>query len=326
MAANNRQKLKLVMLLRILESGTDSQKGLSMPQLIERLEAEGISAERKSLYRDLDTLRHAGYTIVKLPKRPVEYALIRNDLRFDDVMMLIDAVQSSRFLSERKSNQLVKSLKSQVSERERKLLAKRVHVRGRIKSQSESVFHSVDIIHAALHRKRKVEFLYFSYGTDMKRHSRHDGKRYILTPIQVVYADSNYYLAAFDDEDQMIKTYRIDRMELLDMSDEPAKRAAEIANYEYEDFAYQSFGMFHGEPASVTLRAEAGMMDAMVDRFGSDLDVVKATPKWADVRVKVRVSPQFFGWLAGLNGRVKLRTPKRVVNDYRTWLQSLAAQ
>ena len=323
MTATNKQKLKILALLHILQRETDSEQGLTMPQIIERLEAEGVSAERKSLYRDIEGLRKSGYDIRKLPTRPVQYALVRGDLRFEDVMMLIDVVQSSKFITERKSNQLVKSLKLLVSERERKLLDKRVHVQGRIKSKSESAFHSVDVIHEALQKKRKIEFLYFSYGTDLKRSARRKGKRYVTTPVQVVYASGYYYLAAYDEVAAAIKTYRIDRMELLQISDEPALRSAAIADYRFEDYAQQSFGMFHGEPARVTLNVSADMMDAVVDRFGRGMDLVKSNSESADVRADVRVSPQFFGWIAGLNGGVTIKAPQRVVEEYQSWLKTL---
>jgi predicted DNA-binding transcriptional regulator YafY len=252
---------------------------------------------------------------------------MRSELGFDDVMMLIDVVQSSPFLTERKSNQLVKSLKGLVSERERKQLARRVHVRGRIRNQSESIFHNVDVAQEALKRKRKVEFLYFSYDTELKRKPRHDGKRYVVTPVKVVYSNGNYYLAAYDDEEGLIKTYRIDRMELMQLSDCVATRCAEIANFDLNDeFSYQSFGMFHGEPKCVTLRVDAPLMDVIVDRFGKGVEIAKSTPAYADVRVNIQKSPQFFGWVAGLNGGVVIRAPRSLATEYRTWLQSLAAE
>lgn len=323
MAANNSHKIKLLFLMRVLQDETDAQRGLTMPQIIERLQGEGISAERKAIYRDFQALRDMGFEVKMLPTRPVQYAYVRSELDFNDVMMLIDIVQSSRFITERKSNQLVKNLKILVSERERKLLDKRVHVRDRVKSQSDSIFHSVDVIHDALQRRKKIEFLYFSYGVDLKRNARHDGKRYVLTPVKVVFADSNYYLAAFDDEDGKIKTYRIDRMELLQTSKEPATRNAIIANYEFEDFAYRSFGMYHGEQVCATLHVNAELMDTMVDRFGHELDIVKAASKSVDVRVNVLKSPQFFGWIAGLNGGVTIKAPKKLANEYKDWLKSL---
>ena len=323
MPVTNKQKLKLLYLMRILQSETDPGRGLSMPQIIERLSEFGVSAERKSLYRDIDALREIGFNVQTLPTRPVQYVLVRSELTLDDVMMLVDIVQSSRFITERKSNQLVKSLKNLVSERERKLLNQRVHVEGRVKSLSESVFHSVDTIHEALQNKRQIEFLYFSYGTKLKRNARHSGKRYRLTPVKVVYANDNYYLAAYDGDDGTIKTYRIDRMELLQVSEHPAVRNQVIANYDYEDFAHQSFGMFHGDAASVTLHVEAPLMDVIVDRFGHDVEVLTSSDEYADIRVAVRVSPLFFGWVAGLNGSVTIQSPKSVREDYAAWLKAL---
>jgi len=310
--------------MRMLQEETDSSQGLSMPQIIERLEAEGIRAERKALYRDLKALRDAGFDIQKLPTRPVQYALIRSELGIDDVMMLVDVVQASPFLTERKSNQLVRSLKKLVSERERKKLSKRVHVQGRIRNQNESIFHNVDKIHEALQEKRKIEFLYFSFDTKVKAKPRHDGKRYVVTPVKVVFADSNYYLAAYDDADELVKTYRVDRMKIAQISMEPATRCAAIANYDTEAFAYQRFSMFHGDPTCVTLRVEAELMDVAVDRFGRDVEVVKATEDYADIRVNVQVSPQFFGWLAGLDGKATIQTPRKLKGEYKNWLKALA--
>lgn len=323
MANTGNQKQKLLCLLRMMQTETDINQGLSMPQIIERLEEAGIQAERKALYRDIAALREAGFDIRKLPTRPVQYALVRNELGLDDVMMLVDVVQSSPFLTDRKSNQLVRSLKGLVSDREQKKLAKRVHVQGRIRNQNDSVFHSVDQIHEAMQRNRKIEFLYFSYDTKKNRVARHEGKRYVVTPVKVVYADGNYYLVAHDSSAEHMKTYRIDRMKIAQISNERAVRNAAIANYDFEEFAYQSFGMFHGEPACVTLRAASSMMDAVVDRFGQDVEVVKSAENYAEIRVKVQVSPQFFGWIAGLNGDVTIRAPKKVVGEYRNWLKSL---
>lgn len=324
-ASPSKRKMKLIELLRILETQTSASEGLTMPQLIAQLAQIGIPAERKSIYRDIDVLREAGYNIQKLRTRPVQYALVRSELGIDDVMLLVDAVQSSRFLTERKSQQLVRSLKGLVSEKEQRSLDKRVHVHNRVKRQTDSVFHNVDLIHEAIKAKRKIDFSYFSYDKQLRRKARHKGKRYLLTPVAVVYADGNYYLAAFDDEDEAMKTYRVDRMELLQISDAPATRSPAIANYECDEFAYQSFGMFSGKPTAVTLRVEEALMDAIVDRFGTDIAITKEGSDYADVRVKVQVSPQFFGWVAGLNGHVTLRAPKSVVSQYRSWLTSLTA-
>lgn len=325
MANQRNQKQKLLALLRILQTETDAGQGLTMPQIIERLSQCGYPAERKAVYRDIQAFVEAGFDVRKLPTRPVQYALVRTELDFDDVMMLIDIAQASPFLTDRKANSLVKSLKQLVSERQGKQLARRVHVRGRIRNQNESVLHNVDAIHQALKDKRMVEFLYFSYGTDLTRRARHEGKRYLVTPVKVIYSDGNYYLAAYVGESEQIRNYRIDRMEIVQVSKHPAARNALIANYDVGDFEYMSFGMYSGEPVSVTLRAAAPMMDAVVDRFGRDVTITKATEEYADVLVNVQKSPQFFGWVAGLDGGVTIHTPRKLAAEYKEWLQKLAA-
>ena len=324
MANTGNQKKKLLSIMRMLQEETDASRGLSMPEIVDRLEAQGILAERKALYRDLQALSDAGFEIRKLPTRPVQYALVRTELGIDDVMMLVDVVQASPFLTEQKSNQLVESLKKLVSERERKQLAKRVHVQGRIRNQSESIFHNVDRIHEALLAKRKVEFLYFSYDTSLRPHPRHDGKLYSVTPVKVVFADNNYYLAAYDDADERVKTYRVDRMKITQLSEQPATRCAAIANYGTDGFSYQRFSMFEGEPKCVTLRVNAELMDVIVDRFGLGVEVVKSTANSAHIRVNVQVSAQFFGWLAGLDGKVGIVAPRKLKEEYRAWLKGLA--
>ena len=324
MANSGNQKKKLLSLMRMLQEETDRSQGLSMPQIIDRLEAQGMKAERKAVYRDLRALIDAGFNIERLPTRPVQYAYIRSELGIDDVMMLVDVVQSSPFLTEHKSGELVRSLEKLVSERERTMLSKRVHVQGRIHNQNDSVFHSVDMIHEALQLKRKIEFLYFSYDTNKEPQPRHDGKRYIVTPASVVFAGNNYYMVAFDDADKVMKTYRIDRMKIAQISEQQAIRNTEIANYAADAFSYLRFGMFHGEPKCVTLHVRAELMDVIIDRFGLDVEVAKATSRYADVRVNVEVSDQFFGWLAGLGGKVTIRAPRKLRDEYRAWLKSLA--
>ena len=325
MANSGNQKQKLLHLMRMLEAETDSQHGLTMNQIIERFEAQGYPAERKAVYRDLDALREVGFDIRKLSARPVQYALFRNELGIDDVMLLVDLVQSSPFLTDKKSYQLTKGLKRLVSEHERKKLSKRVHVQDRIRNQNESVFHSVDTIHAAMQGHRKIEFLYYSFDTKLEQYARHDGKLYVVTPVKISYVDSFYYLSAYDDEEECMKTYRIDRMRIAQISEEKATRNEYIASYDFSEAAYLSFNMFHGKGKRVTLRVKEAFVDAIVDRFGRDVEIARSTASYVDVRVDVRVSPQFFGWIASLDGGVTIRTPKKLVEEYNEWLKGLVA-
>ena len=161
--AVNRQKLKLLYLMRMLEEETDAEQGLTMSQILERLEAQGITAERKGIYRDIEALREFGLDVRTYQRAPVEYALERRDFAFHELLLLVDAVQSSRFLTQRKSDALVEAVKRLASARQCALLDKRLHVEGRIKMQNESVFHSVDRIQEAIAQKRQISFVYFKY-------------------------------------------------------------------------------------------------------------------------------------------------------------------
>ena len=197
--AINRQKLKLLYLMRMLEEETDAERGLTMAQIIGKLEALGISAERKSIYRDIEALREFGVDVRTYQRAPVEYAVEHRAFAFAELQPLVDAVQSSRFLTQRKSDALVEGVKQLASRRQRALLDKRVHVEGRIKMQNESVFGSVDRIQEAIALKRRISFVYFKYDAAKRKALQHNGERYIETPVQLVYAEGYYYLVVFND-------------------------------------------------------------------------------------------------------------------------------
>ena len=337
MATNSKQKLKLLYVYRMLMEETDDKHGLSMTQILSKLAQEGIQAERKSIYNDLEALRKFGLEITTIPHCPVEYTVVKDKPTLSEVALLMDAVQGSKFLTESKSNHLAKMVKNMASVPQRAQLKKRVHVEGRIKSQNDSVFHNVDTIHEAMRLKRKVQFMYFKYGPDLERHpTRKDN--YLHTPVKIVYTDGFYYLVTWSDNNEDFVTFRIDRMHLVQVSEEAATRNKRIANYAFEGFEHKAFGMFDGNPENVTLHCTGGGIDVVVDAFGREklkpLNVEKAgvdaegksVSGACDVHVPVVVSPQFYGWLAGLSGIVELTAPKSAVSAYKQWLRGLLGE
>ena len=323
MAANNKQKLKLLYLFRMLEEETDAEHGLSMAAILDRLEAEGITAERKGIYRDLGVLRDFGCEIGTIQHMPVEYTMKKSGLDLAELTLLVDAAQSSRFLTKRTADRLAKKLAGLASIHQREALKGRVHVDGRVKSQSDSVFYNVDTIHEAMRERRKVSFLYYKYDASLKPTLQHDGKPYIQTPVRVVFADGFYYLITWSDKYEDFVRFRIDRMRLLQVSPEPATRNARIANYDLEDFAYQAFGMYDGEAVRARLAVAPDAMDIIADRFGTELHPDPKPDGGAELTVTVRKSAQFFGWIAGTDGAVRLVGPKALVEEYRAWLKGL---
>ena len=238
MAANSKQKLKLLYLYKMLDEETDAAHGLSMSQILEKLAGAGINAERKGIYRDLSILREFGCTINTIQRMPLEYTMEKTGLTLDELTLLVDAAQSSRFLTKQTSDRLVKKLAGLASVHEREALKGRVHVYdGRVKSQSESVFYNVNTIHKAMREKRKVEFLYYKFDANLEPVVQHDDKMFIHTPVQVVFSDGFYYFITWSDKHEDFVRFRIDRMRLVQVSPEKATRNARIANYDLEDFA-----------------------------------------------------------------------------------------
>lgn len=321
--AVNRQKLKLLYLMRMLEDETDSEKGLSMAQILGRLESYGIDAERKSVYRDIEALREFGLDVRSRRREAVEYFLASRDFDLPELMLLIDAVQSSRFLTKRRSDALVRSVKRLASAPQRVLLDKRLHVEGRIKSQNESVFRNVDRIQEALAQRRKVSFRYFRYNAAKKKILRRDGQRYVETPVRLVYADGFYYLVAYNEKHDSFPHYRVDRMDGLEVLGEPACRNERVAAYGASEVQSYAFGMYNGEDVSVTLLVDDEAMDAVIDRFGRDVSAVSTGDGAAHVHVSVCKSPVFFGWLAQFGTRVQVEKPASLAREYRAYLTAI---
>ena len=317
------QRVKLLHLLKILSEESDDECGLTMPQLIDRLNECGVSAERKAVYRDLEALRNFGFEVVTLPRRPVQYALAHRLFTKAELMLLVDAVQSSRFLTKSKSDALIRSLRTLASKRYAADLAPHVHVEGRIKMQNESVFTNVDVIRRALHAKKKVSFRYFKYDENKDQRLQREGARYEETPVVLTYVDGCYYLVAYNDKHEDFTTYRLDRMQQLMVSDEPATRNERIAAFDIASYEARQFGMFKGEPVRATLRVHADCMGAVIDKFGRSVETMPLSDGWARAYVHVMDSPTFFGWLAQFGDRMVIEAPEKLRTAYRDHLRGV---
>ena len=323
MAYNSKAKLKTLYVYRFLEEETDAEHGLSMRQIIEHLAEVGIEAERKSVYRDIETLREFGVDICTYQRNPVEYAIERRDFSLSELMLLIDAVESCKALTRRQANALTTNLKLFASDHQRALLDRRIHVAGRIKSKGEGVFEKIDEIHRALHEKRQVEFKYYRYGPDGKRRATHEGLPYTITPIAVTYDSGFYYLTGWNDEADAPYEFRIDRMGPLKMSIRAATRGDRIDRQVYDKSSYEYFGRFDGEPVTVTFSVDEDKVDIIIDRFGETAQIMPAGDGGATAVARVRKSEQFFGWVAGMGGTIRIAKPKKLREEYHDYLRSL---
>lgn len=320
---NNKAKLKTLYVKQMLEEETDAEHGLSMRQIIERLEHLGVKAERKSIYRDIEVLREFGCDIRTYQRNPVEYAIVRRDFDLSELMLMVDAVQSCKALTARQCNALVTNIKLLASDHQRALLERRIHVPGRIRSKSDSVFANVDTIHDAIRLRRKVEFVYYRRGLDGERHATREGRPHVVTPVGVTYAEGYYYLTAWDDDHGNMVEYRLDRMGKARVSDSGATRNAEIDHYVYDEGKYEYFGRFGGDEVTASLDVRADKVEIVMDRFGEAAQLSKLDDQTARAYVKICKSEQFFGWVAGMGNTVKIAGPKSLVEEYKNYLRGL---
>lgn len=316
-------KSRIIHLLEILKSETDEENGLTMPQIIDLLSEEGISAERRVIYKDFEKLREFGYQVSMTYENPVRYRLVDREFSQDDLLLMVDAVQSSKFITKRKSDALVRSIKKLGSRYQTKTIGKSPRVSGRIKNQNKSSFLDVNTIQEAIGLRRKVKFQYFNYGWDKKPRLRRNGDYYLQTPVQLFYQEGNYYLVAFDDEGEKLKTYRVDRMTNVSVSDEKSTRSKVISTFDAEQYEARAFGMFSGDVKTITIEADENLIGNVIDKFGTDFTSRKGEEGKVLFSVRVFESDVLFGWVSQFRGRMKVVSPNSSVENYRLFIRDL---
>ena len=324
MAQPGKAKAKILYLLKILQEETDAEHGLSMSQLIGRLAEYGVSAERKSIYADIKVLRAFDIDVKTYQRNPVEYAIDKHGFTLNELMLLVDAVQSCRAVTDKQAQSLITNIKTLASNAERAKLDRLIHVVGRIGSNSESVLGAVDLIHEAMRNSCKIGFSYSKRGPDGKRLVSDEDGKHIVTPLSITYDDGFYYLTAWNEEIEDIREYRLDRMTLLcNLEEEPATKNDRIRKHRNECGNATAFGRFIGNEAIVTLAVAEDKAEIIFDRFGKNTTFSPVENGEAKAHVKVCVSDQFFGWVAGMNKQVRIVGPSKIVKQYRAYLENL---
>jgi predicted DNA-binding transcriptional regulator YafY len=326
MAKNPNQKLKILYIMRMLMRETDEAHGLTMADIIDRLDEHGIKAERKSIYDDIALLCDFGLDIIKRKTSSTEYYIGSRDFEHTELTLLIDAVQSSKFLTEKKSAGLIRKLGALTSVHEATKHDKQVYVAGRVKMQNESIFYNVDAIQRALSSKRKISVLYYDYDLSKKKIVRKDGGRYTVNPVGLTYIDEYYYLVTYSEEHGDFANYRADRMMGIDVLDEPAARIPKTMHFNISEYCRHSFSMFSGEDVHVQLVFHKSLMNAIIDRFGKDVQVEKIDDDFGRAHVVVSTSGPFFGWLTQFGNQIAIDAPDDLRDEYAEFLENILEQ
>lgn len=326
MAKSTQQKMKLLYLMRIFSERSDETHLLTMEQLRNELEQYGISAERKSIYDDLEDLRQFGLDIIYQSGKHGGYYLASREFELPELKLLVDAVQASKFITVKKSEELIKKLERLTSKYEASKLQRQVYVTNRVKTENERIYYNVDLIHSAMYENVKITFQYLEWTVSKTTVPKKGGQQYKISPWVLLWEESNYYLIGYDDAAGMVKYYRVDKMQSTELSKESREGTELFRTFDTAAFAKKTFGMFSGEEELVTLCCDNHFIGIMMDRFGTGVTIRSVDKTKFSMQCKVAVSAQFFGWLSGLGTGVTVEAPERVRVDYVTYLDRLLAQ
>ena len=327
MPKGTNQKFKLYRLAQIMLEKTDDEHYITMPEILSALEAYGVTADRKSIYNDLRDLEVLG---IEVEGEPVgnryHYHVLNRPFELPELKLLVDAIQSSKFITERKTNALIKKLEQLVSQYEAVKLQRQVYVSGRIKTMNESIYYTVDAIHNAISENKKIRFQYYQWNVKKEMELRHGGAFYHISPWGLSWDDENYYLVGYDSEADTLKHYRVDKMLHIQMSDEKREGQEQFERLNMADYAKKSFGMFGGKEQKVKLLVKNELAGVMIDRFGKDIMMIPKEEKYFTVNVDVHISNQFLGWVFSLGDGVKIISPDEVVEQMKQEVERLQKQ
>ena len=324
MAKSPNQKLKLLYLVKFLMQHSDEEHPVSTAQIIEELKKNDISAERKSIYDDIETLCNFGVDIVQVKGRNGGYYIGERDFELPELKLLVDSVQSSKFITQDKTYKLIKKIESLASVYDGQLLQRQVYVSNRVKSMNESIYYTVDAISDAITQNRKIRYQYFEYTVTKERRFRHDGKFYEVSPFALIWDDENYYMLAWDSDAGKMKHYRVDKMFKVSITDNEREGIKEFEKVDMSAYTKSVFGMFGGNEQKVKLRFANHLVGAVLDRFGRDIIVIKDGDEHFTVSVNVVVSQQFLAWVFGFGDDVEIISPEDVRNEMKKQAEIIA--
>ena len=326
MPRHAQQKLKILYLMEYLLQNTDEAHPATIAQITAHMDRCGVPAERKSLYDDMDALRAWGLDVVCTGAgRGSAYYVASRDFELPELKMLVDSVQSSKFLTGKKTAALIKKLERLASVHEARALQRQVYVAGRIKTMNESVYYNVDAIHLGISEGRQIRFRYFDLDVDKSRRFRRGGGYYTVSPYALIWDSENYYLVAYDDAAAAIRHYRVDRMTAIAPLDIPREGQEAFRALDMGSYARRVFGMFSGEAVSVRMRFDRRLVGAVLDRLGPETMLVPDGDDCFTVTAEVVPSPQFYAWLFGFGDLAQLLGPPPVVDGFRAQLAGTAA-
>ena len=325
--ARSNQKLKILYLAKILLENTDAEHDITLHEIIDKLAANNVTAERKSLYDDIAQLDDFGIHIKKTQYgKTFHYQVVNRNFEIAELKLLADSVASAKFITEKKSNELIKKIEHLASKHDASKLQRQVYVAGRVKSMNNDIMENVDAIHNAISRNLKISFQYFQWNIKKQPELRKGGARYLISPWGLSWDDENYYLVGYDSDADMIKHYRVDKMLHIKVEKERREGRYKFKEVDMAAYAKKMFNMFDGEEENVEILCTNNLAGVMIDRFGKDVRMCKVDEEHFKVRAKVAASNHFVHWVMALGPGAQIVGPEHMVAEVKKEIRRLSDQ
>lgn len=314
------QRLKLFYLLDYLLENTDETHTVKVQEIIEHFENYyKIPVEQKTVCSDLHLLDEYGYE-TQYDGRTRGWRIVGREFETQELQLLIDSVQASRFITQKKAKELTDKLKAKASRFDRVLLERRCYVPNRVRSMNDKIFYSLDDLHIAIANDCQITFRYF-YFTPKKERAYYK-KTYSASPYALLWSDNNYYLLAY--ESGKMKHFRVDKMDGIDIVHTKREGKEVFKDMKLNERSLRVFSMFSGKVQKVKIRFSNHLANVVIDRFGRDVVMVPDDEKHFTIHTDIEVSPQFFGWLCGLGRGARILAPAEVVEEIGNYVKGIA--
>lgn len=317
----SQQKLKMMYLAKILFEKTDEEHTLTVPEMIIELGKFGISAERKSIYSDIEYLQLFGLDICSRKSRTTDYYIASRDFELPELKLLVDSVQSSKFITQKKSMELISKIEKLTSHENAKKLHRQVFITNRVKALNEQIYYNVDKLNDAISANKQITFKYFDLDVNKKRVYRKDGSVYTESPISLTWDDENYYLITYKPKYDSYTHYRVDKMEMIELTNED--RIMSDKPFDLSAYTKTMFRMFGGEETDISIQFENELVSVVFDRFGINIPIVKKDENHFICHVKVAVSPHFLSWIMSFGDKAKIISPDSVIDKLCQLVESV---
>ena len=315
------QKLKILYIMKMLLEKTDDEHVLTVPDMIAELSKYGIAAERKSIYDDIEYLRYYGLDVCTKKSKTYGYFIGSREFELPELKLLVDSVQASKFITHKKSMELISKIEKLTSDSNAKKLHRQVFVTNRVKTLNEKIYYNVDIIHDAIAANKQITFKYFSLDVNKEKVYRKDGERYIESPVAMTWDDENYYLITYKEKYGKYVHYRVDKMDSIEITD--IDRVVTDKQFDLSEYSKKMFSMFGGDETEVAIRFDNSLVGVVFDRFGTGIPIMKDGDNHFVCRVKVAVSPHFLSWVISFGDKAEIISPVSVVDDMKSLIDSV---